>query len=362
MTHFHFETEEDVEEINAALESIDLHQQALDMIDRHEDKIENPEWLKVTSKIDSFPEQFPSMEDDQEDNLYEKIKARIIKMMRWLSNIISSSLSNLVSSAKSFNYKSKTIEARLKKLNPEEFQTNNKTVPSQQIPLIIYNRTIISASTINKINDIFEKESNETFSAMEGALVKYKENLNLFLKGSLPNVPRLDLFDTLRSTTNFKGSDQKLTSVIPEINYSIEVNKDEFGAIEATFFSEVPSNDSNEIALPSKVVVSQMYSSCLDLMKISQKYTANIDKTSSSLNKIAMEITSVVNSISVEDKEFQDTSSRLMRSRDFNQKALFSSIKTFIQISRYNLKYIDEIGMEILRICEAASHKQEEHE
>lgn len=351
-------TDKDFEQVVLTLESIDLHQQALDMIERQEDKIENPEWLAVTSKIDTFPEQFASMEDDQEENLYKKIKDRIIKMMRWLSNIISSSLSNLLSSAKSFNYKSKTIETRLKKLKPEEFETTNKSVIKNQIPLIINNGNIVGVATINKVNNIFEKESTETFSAMEGALTKYKENLNLYLKGSLPSVPKLDLFDTLRSTSNFKGDDQKLTSVIPEINYSVEINKDAHGAIEAFFFSELPSDNNDEVPLPSKSVVMSMHSACLEMMKISQRYTANIDKASSALNKVAMEITAVVNSISPENEDFQDASSRLMRSRDFNQKALFSSIKTFIQISRYNLKYMDEVGMEILRVCETASHKQ----
>lgn len=353
MTNFNF----DEREIILALESIDLHQQALDMIERHEDKIENPEWLRVTEKIDSFPEQFPSMEDEQEDNLYKKIKARIIKLMRWLSNIIASSLSNLVNSAKTFNYKAKTIEVRLKKLNPDDFDITDKTILSQQIPLIYNNGNIISSATLNKINNIFEKESNETFSAMESTLLKYKDNLNLFLKGSLPSVPKLDIFDTLRRTTNFKGDEQKIISRMDEINYLIEINKDSDGAVEASFYSEMP-NINDEISLPSKNSIVQMHKACLDMMKIAQKYTVNIDKASSSLNKVAMEIVAVVNSISVEDEKFQDTSSRLMRSRDFNQKALFSSIKTFIQISRYNLKYMDEIGMELLRVCETASRKQ----
>lgn len=349
----------DLDGVEVALESLDLHQQALTMIEKQEDKIENPEWLRVTSKLDSFTDDFPSMEDSDNPVLYYRIKDRIIKLLSWLSGIISRSLSSLSDYAKSFNIKADMLALRLNRLDPNKFVTANKFIPQSLVPLVSSTGKIMPAIAIREIQLKFLNESFETFSVMEGSLVNYKDRLNLYLRGSYPEVPKIDLFDTLRRTSNFKGSDERITSELTDIGYRVTLDKGEYGAVKASFFLPDIRDSAKLVELPNPNQMILLFKANSNLLKVANKYAKDIYLANSRFNRITSEIMAVVNSKSPEDETFQEASLNLVRSRDFNQIALFSSIKTFIQITRYNLKVLNQVCLEILRMSETASRKQE---
>lgn len=348
-----------LKQMDVALESLDLHQRALDMIDAKEDKIENPEWLKVTSSIDEFPDTFPSMEDNEGVSLYQKIKERILKLLSWLGNIIASAFNALIEYIRSMNIKADRLQKRLQQLDPNSFQVAHKLIAKSLVPLVTSNGKLIDGMGMRDVSRTFQYESLETFSSMENVLVQYRDRLNMFFNGAYPNVPQLDIFNVLRRTSNFKGSDERIVSEIKGIGYRVEIDKGEYGAVQAKFFLPTIMESMVYLELPNVNQTVLLYKACDGLLKISKRYAKDVYVSTSRLNRITADIKTIVNSKSPEDDTFQDTAQRLVRSRDFNQTALFSSIRTFIALTRFNLRVMNQVGVELVRICETASRKQE---
>lgn len=348
-----------LKQMDLALESLDLHQRALDMIEAKEDKIENPDWLKVTSSMDEFPDHFPSMEDNNDVSIYEKIKERILKLLSWLGNIIASAFNALLEYIKSTNIKADRLQKRLQQLDPNSFQVAHKLIAKSLVPLVTSSGKLIDGMGMRDVSRTFQYESLETFSSMENVLVQYRDRLNMFFNGAYPNVPQLDIFNVLRRTSNFKGSDERIVSEIKGIGYRVEIDKGGYGAVQAKFFLPTIMESMVYLELPNINQTVLLYKACDGLLKISKRYAKDIYVSTSRLNRITADIKTIVNSKSPEDDTFQDTAQRLVRSRDFNQTALFSSIRTFIALTRFNLRVMNQVAVELVRICETASRKQE---